>query len=312
MSYVTVVIPAYNRADLICETVDSVLAQTYQDFEIVIVDDGSTDDTTAVLAPYLKHNVRVIYQDNQGEGSARNSGILAAKGEYIAFVDSDDLWMPTKLERQMAIFANRPQLAWVYTDAYAFDSDSKQELYILGEKNPQYEGAIAHQLLLHNFIASPTPIVRRSVFDEVGVFNHNPIAADWDMWLRIAAKYPIGRIAEVLAGYRVHSNAISQNSDPLLAHKYRIDTIERSVTNAPDVYGIMRDQSLAAYHTHTGSALAKKGELREARRMFLQAIRLSPTILPAYPRLVATLLGKRFNSYWITQNRKRLGLVENL
>lgn len=307
MPQVSVVIPAYNRGNLICETLDSVLTQTYRDFEVIVVDDGSTDDTPSVLAQYAER-VHVIRQENKGEGAARNAGILVAQGDYIAFIDSDDLWVPTKLERQMALLTNSSPLVWVYSDAYVFDSQTKRVLYSLGQRSRQYEGHVARQLLLNCFVASPTPVIRRSVFDIVGLFNHNPRDSDWDMWLRIGARHPIRKIPEALAGYRLHKDSISQQSSPMFAHRYHINTIEQAVAYAPDVYGPVHRQALAAAHLRTGAALAREGDLSQARRMFWRTILLSPGMLPAYLRLVATLSGRRFVSFWINRNREKLGL----
>lgn len=310
MPKVSVVVPAYNRADFVGETLDSILAQTYTDYEVIVVDDGSTDDTPTVLAKYRGKNVRVIRQENQGEGAARNTGIFAAQGEYIAFVDSDDLWTPIKLERQMALLTRQSHRCWVYCDAYVFDSETKRTLYVFGERGNQYEGDIARELLLRDFIASPTPVVHRSVFQKVGVFNHNPRDSDWDMWLRIAAHYPVGRVPEALAGYRIHRNSVSQQSSPMFAHRYHISTIKKAVSFAPDVYGPVQNQALAKQYLRTGVALAREGDLSWARKMFLQSIRLSPSMLSVYPRIVATLFGKRLVSFWISRNRKKLGLPE--
>jgi glycosyltransferase involved in cell wall biosynthesis len=310
MPKVSVVIPAYNRADLIGETLDSVLAQTFRDFEIVVVDDGSTDGTPAVLARYTDHNVRVIRQENQGEGAARNTGIGAARGDYIALVDSDDLWVPVKLERQMTVLNQRPNLMWVYSDAFVFDSNTGKRLFSFSERGCQYAGDVARELLLRDFIASPTPVIHRSVFQELGMFNYDHRDSDWDMWLRIAAKYPVGLVPEALAGYRLHSGSISQKSGVLLAHQYHVATIERAVKFAPDVYGSVKRQALAAEYLRTGAGLAREGDLTKARKMFLRTIRLSPGTLSVYPRLVASLFGQKFVSFWISRNRERLGLPE--
>ena len=325
MPRVSVVIPVYNRADLIRETLESVLAQTYRDLEVIVVDDGSTDETPEVLASYAHDTrVRVIQQTNQGEGAARNTGVRAARGEYVAFVDSDDVWRPDKLERQVAILVNSPGLAWVYSDTYVFDNKTRQVLYVIGQRVPQYEGHVARQLLMVDFVPSPTPVVQRAVFDEVGFFDHTPSTdgsmasagsmsrdgprpwcTDWDMWLRIAARYPVRRDPEPLAGYRIHETMLSQSQSAMVMHQYRIATIERAAAFAPAVYGPVRRRALAAQYLRIGRMLAGQSELVSARSMFIEAVRHYPRRLETYPLLVATLLGNRVVSALVALNRGR-------
>lgn len=310
MPRVSVIIPTYNRAHLVHEAVDSVLTQTFRDLEVIIVDDGSTDDTSAVLAMYTDPRVRVIYQENQGKGAARNTGIRAACSEYVAFLDSDDLWLPHKLERQLAMLTNHSPRAWGYTDAYGFDGETKQILYVFSQQHQQYEGLVERHLILRDFIATSTTIVQRLVFKEVGMFSHAPRAQDWDLWLRIAVNYPICRVPEALVGYRIHKRTGPERLDPMFKHQHHVAAIERAVAFAPKVYGPPHRHALAMQHLRTGEALARRERLVEARQMFWQAIRLRPATLSAYPRLVVTLLGKRLVSSWIRIYRQWLGLPE--
>ncbi|NEP84931.1 MAG: glycosyltransferase family 2 protein, partial [Okeania sp. SIO3B3] len=139
MPCVSVIIPAYNRADLIGETVDSVLAQTHPDIEIIVIDDGSTDNTADVLATYGSA-LRVIRQANAGQQAARNAGIRAATGDYIAFLDSDDLWLPHRIEAQLQRFEEVPEAGLVYCDAAVFDDETGQTLHKYNDINPPHEG----------------------------------------------------------------------------------------------------------------------------------------------------------------------------
>ncbi|HVO26477.1 MAG TPA: glycosyltransferase [Candidatus Margulisiibacteriota bacterium] len=313
MPRVSVVIPAFNRAALIRETLDSVLAQTYRDFEVIVVDDGSTDDTPPILAEYERDaRLRVIRQANQGEGAARNAGIDAARGEYVALVDSDDVWRADKLERQVALLVDTPGLAWVYADAYAFDHDTRTVLYAMGQRVRQYEGHIARQLLMVDFVPSPTPVVRRAVFDEVGYFDarlpaggltegtHSgehgwarPWCTDWDMWLRIAARYAVRRDPQPLAGYRIHATMMSQQASALMMHQYRMATIERAAAFAPSVYARTRRRALAVQCVRMARIFVDQGDVPHARQMFIEALRHFPGRLDVYPRVVATLFGSR-------------------
>ncbi len=324
MPRVSVVIPTYNRAGLIRETLDSVLAQTYRDLEVIVVDDGSTDETPTILGMY-EHDVRVriIRQSNQGEGAARNTGIGVAGGEYVAFLDSDDIWRADKLERQLAILVDSPGQAWVYSDAYVFDHNTREVLYVIGQRVPQYDGLVARELLMVDFVPSPTPVVRRAVFDVVGSFDYTlgandataganvqsggwsrPWCTDWDMWLRIAATCPVRRDPQALAGYRLHATMLSRYQSAMAMHHYRIATIERAATFAPSVYGPLRRRAVAAQCVRMGRTLTDRGELLGARAMFVEAIRHFPGRLEAYPRLLATLLGRRIVS-GLTELRRR-------
>jgi glycosyltransferase involved in cell wall biosynthesis len=291
---VSVVITTYNRAHLIGQTLDSVLAQTYRDFEIIVVDDGSTDETPAVLAGYGE-SILVLRQQNAGQPEARKAGIRAAQGDFVAFVDSDDLWLPTKLDKQMARLSESKDLAWIYCDAEVFDSSISKVLYHFGQINPPHRGWVARQLLLRDFIPSPTPVIRRDVFEQIGYLQASDWSRhgeDWDMWLRIAAHHAVEYIPEVLARYRVHSGAMTQREDISAVHEDRTGVIERAVAFAPQVYGRMRKQALAALCLHTGRRLALAGNAREAQAMFRRAMRLTPGSTTAYAHWLASLTGQ--------------------
>jgi glycosyltransferase involved in cell wall biosynthesis len=273
MPQVSVIIPTYNRANLISKAIDSVLAQTFTDYEIIVVDDGSNDDTQVVLTKY-QDKLRVIAQENKGEGEARNTGIRSAKGDYLAFLDSDDLWFPNKLAEQMEKLKHSPETLWSFCDAYYFNDSNGNILFSFSAIASPFEGFIHRRLLLCDFIPSPTVVIHRSIFSKVGYFSTAPIAADWDMWLRIASKFPIARIPKPLAGYRIHENMIS-NRDPMIIYNYYLATIDRAIAFAPDIYGPWRDKAIAQTSIRIGRALANIGQVQKARRMFFQAIKLN-------------------------------------
>lgn len=187
---VSVIIPTYNNADLIKETIDSVLGQTFRDFEIIVVNDGSSDNTVDVLKPYIDTDkIKYIYQDNSGPTLARNRAIDRSRGKYIAFLDNDDLFMPTKLEQQVNFLNENDDYAMVYADAYEFSRDkviNKSKL-ATNDRNTM-SGMIFEHLINGCFIFMSTVLVRRSVLDEVGYFDPNVgfSCNDWDMWLRIS------------------------------------------------------------------------------------------------------------------------------
>ncbi|NDJ62769.1 MAG: glycosyltransferase, partial [Chloroflexi bacterium] len=212
MPTVSVIIPTYNRAQLAREAVESVLAQTYQDFEIIVVDDGSTDDTAEVLAAY-SDRIRYIRQDNSGVSAARNHGMRLARGSYIAFLDSDDLFLPNKLAVQVSYFEDHPNVAMTYT-AYISVDENLQPL----NTHPAREYPGGHkEMLIACTIATPTVMFRRSILDALEPFDeHMHLAEDIDLWVRIATRYAFATIQEPLTYVRIHSGGTPRDPEEIL------------------------------------------------------------------------------------------------
>ncbi len=210
MPQVSVIIPAYNAMKFLPITLDGVLKQTFQDFEVIIVDDGSSDSIKEWSKSIEDQRVVFISQDNQGPAAARNRGIRQAKGEFLAFLDADDLWFNTKLEKQVKILENNPNIGLVYTWLGSIDGLGNIRGKII--KN-NLEGDVWKTLIEHNIIeCGSTPMVRYSCFEKVGNFDPQlAYAQDWDMWLRIASEYRFKVIPEVLVYYRIHPNNRSKN-----------------------------------------------------------------------------------------------------
>lgn len=211
MKTVSVIIPSYNYARYVREAIDSVLAQARPPLEIIVVDDGSTDDTATVLATY-GDRIRVFQQKNQGVAIARNTGIAAARGEYVAFMDADDIWLPRKLELQMARFDADPALGLVACGLESFDPDGR----IVEVRVKAAEGRVASALLRMepDIIHGPgsTMVVPKRVAEEIEGFDRRlPPSEDWDFCYRVAARYAIGNVPEVLVRYRLHGSGIHMN-----------------------------------------------------------------------------------------------------
>lgn len=203
---VTVVIPVWNRAGEVGNAIDSVLAQTRAAFEIICVDDGSTDETPDVLARY-GDRVRVVRQENQGVAAARNTGIAIARGDLIAFLDSDDVWHPQKLERQVARYEADPELGLVHCGA---------EFAGFGVNLNGMEGWVADEILRMDrdvIIAHGSGvIVPRRVLEEVGGFDARMrVSEDWDLCYRIARRYRVGFVNEVLVNYARHETGLHRD-----------------------------------------------------------------------------------------------------
>jgi glycosyltransferase involved in cell wall biosynthesis len=202
---VSVVIPTYNCARYLAAAVDSVLAQTYRPWEIIIVDDGSTDSTAQVLTPY-SGAIKYLYQENRGEPAARNLGLRNATGEFIACLDADDSWLPDKLELQMGYFATHPTCDFVYTDTLSFDDTGVLHRSLKAYFNQTFpSGNIFCQLFRETIFGSGSVVFRKGCMEKVGYFNEQLlIGSDYEMWLRMARHFEAGYIDKPLLMYRQH------------------------------------------------------------------------------------------------------------
>lgn len=227
---VSVVIPAYNAMTFLPETLGSVLQQTFTDIEVLIVNDGSTDAIKSWFTTVDDARVRLICQANQGLPGARNTGITEAQGEYIAFIDADDLWEPTKLEKQVQCLDAKPEVGLVYAWTLLIDQHGNSTGTVTAA---QVEGNVWEKLLLGDVVGSGSAaMVRRSCFDRVGLFDTDLTSIeDCDMWVRIAAHYPFAVIKEVLVYYRQHPTSMSRDYENM-AQNSRLK-IEKKFAQVP-------------------------------------------------------------------------------
>ncbi len=215
---ISVVIPAYNRENLISGAIESVLNQTDKNFELIVVNDGSTDNTEGVILKY-KANLKYISQENKGPSAARNRGISESHGEFIAFLDSDDIWIKTKLEKQREPFNANPDLMIVHSDEIWI----RNGIRVNQMKKHQKGGGDQFERALELCIISPSAVLlRKEVFHEVGMWDENfHFAEDYDLWLRILSKYPAGYLSEPLV--IKHGGHPDQQSRKFIGgDKYRI------------------------------------------------------------------------------------------
>ncbi|MBD2388332.1 glycosyltransferase family 2 protein [Cylindrospermum sp. FACHB-282] len=209
MPKVSIIIPAYNAMTYLPTTLASVLQQTFTDFEVLIIDDGSTDHLHQWITEILDSRVKLIRQNNQGISAARNTGINNSKGKYIAFLDADDLWETTKLEEQIYLLDNNPTIGLVYTWIKLVDHHGKSSGRII---KSHIQGNMWQQIVEYNPIQTSTVIVRRDCLDNVGIFDQNLSSAeDWELWVRISFHYPFAVIKKPLVNYRLHQNNITKN-----------------------------------------------------------------------------------------------------
>ncbi len=266
---VSVIIPTFNRAGWVREAVDSVLHQTVKPREVLVVDDGSTDGTGDVLSEY-GDAIRVLrLEENRGVSAARNRGIEAAAGRYVAFLDSDDLWLPRKLEVQMAYVREYPEFRIHQTDEIWIRNGVRVNP---GKRHRKPEGWI-FEPSLHLCLISPSAVmIEKRLFDEVGLFDERyPACEDYDLWLRITCRFPVGLVRQALIVKRGgHSDQLSRL--PVL-DKYRIESIwnllksgmlsDAQVRAAVDVLR----QKCAIYAT----GCRKRGRLEEAEEYLRMA-----------------------------------------
>ena len=305
-SSVSVVIPAFNVAPWLRQTVNSVLAQTHQPAEVIIVDDGSSDETPEV-AKSFGSSVTYIRQANAGVGAARNTGFRHSSGNYIAFVDADDLWLPDKLERQIDLLDSNPHLGWVYCDAFVVDSTDTKVLDRIGRTAELPEGDIVRDLLLRNFIACPTPVIRRALFEKLGGFNEDraiTVAADWDMWLRLAVAADVGCVRAVLARVRSHPQSMTGTMNLESTYKGKVQVIDQIVAIRPHELARLRGRAVANVRVGMGEWMIRRGEREEARKMFASALKSHLGWRAAW-LLFGTFLPKRHLD-WALRFRRQL------
>ena len=197
---ISIVIPSYNQAKYIAYNLDSILAQTYSNFEVIFIDDGSKDNTAEILKSYTEKDSRIkyFYQNNSERAVARSHGISKASGKYICLVDSDDTWLPHKLETQLAVMENDPEIILCYAPVNRIDPENKP-LKNATRQQEGYSGLIYKHLLMRNFIPSVTPMIRASVLKNIGeqVTDFIPYE-DWDFWLRLSRCGKFHHIKETL------------------------------------------------------------------------------------------------------------------
>lgn len=252
---VSIIIPVYNGERFLRKTLDSVHNQTYRMIECIIVDDGSIDNTLSFSAPFLYDNrFHYAYQENAGAASALNKGIRDSKGEYIAWLSADDVFMPKKIERQVEVMVSNPDIDMTYTDFYIVDEEDV--LLEVVQVQPPEDGNMFRQVLLQNIINGSSVLIKRTVFDEIGYFREDiPVDVDGDMWLRMLGNdYHIQHIPEILLKYRKHAGQLSHNRARMLAIKDQV--------RAEAIRSFVRDD---LDYTYLGSQLSIRG-LKDASK----------------------------------------------
>jgi glycosyltransferase involved in cell wall biosynthesis len=260
---VSVIIPTYNRAALVKEAVASVLAQTCRDFELLVVDDGSTDGTPEALAAYAGE-IRVLSRpDRGGVSAARNAGIAAARGEWLAFLDSDDLWLPEKLERQMAFMEAHPQLLLSQTE----ETWVRRGVRVNPPQTHKKEGGRIFLRSLERCLVSPSAVVlHRRLIDDHGGFDEDlPAAEDYDLWLRLGWRYDVGLLPESLIIKR--GGHPDQLSGQWGLDRWRIQALQKllAAPDLPEPYRQAARRTLEDKCAIYAQGCEKRGKVAEAQ-----------------------------------------------
>jgi len=289
---VSVVVATYNMGHYLPNAVGSALAQTYPNVEVIVVDDGSTDDTAAVIQPFLADpRVRYISKPNGGQASAKNLGIRQARGEFVAFLDSDDAWTTDKLALQVPLFLASPRVGVVYARYVEVDEQGR-----LGQlsTNVFHRGQVSGPLLVFNFIGFSTSVVRRACFDRLGIFRDDlGMGIDYELWLRFSTEYDFDYVDQPLVHYRVWSGQMSGNVQRRYQNGMRI---MREFLDSHRGLVSPEWQRLAWAHTYAGYADCLRRLDQPADSpvgQYLKALRLKPLYLPAWKGLVKLALGVR-------------------
>lgn len=326
MCEVSVVIPTYNNAGFIIRTIQSVFDQTYSNYEIIIIDDGSTDNTKQVLSPVM-HKVKYYAQRNQGQSAARNKGIQKAKGNFIAFLDDDDLWHQDNLKIKLDILKKHPEIGAVFSDFRLFNKNSfitptspleyykslkryKKDVAVIFKERGRmrlndhleveyFYGNIFDDLFLGNFILTSTFVARKKVADKIGWFKPDiRTQEDYEFYLRFSKKYPMAFVNEKLVDYR-------RSDNQLTGHSY-IESITKSVVSIIDQYrdDFCKRKKTKIFNRRKAGSLVRlsevylvKGLKSEARNIISEGIRLNPCLMKNYLNLIVSFMPVRLLNF---------------
>ena len=283
MPQVSVIIPTHNRSEFLRSAIASVLSQAYQDFELIVVDDASTDTTAEVVASFNDERIKFIrHETNQGGSAARNTGIRNSKGDYIAFLDDDDEWLPEKLSKQVQVLlSSPPEVACVYTGWLDVDRSTGS---ILAKHIPSKRGNLSKGLTAENSVGSTSAVLlKRACLRKVGLFDEDlPCSQDYDLWIRLSKEFLFECVPEPLFKYCIHQNKISTNLD---GSRQGIGNYGGKVPRLSVI--VLPSENISISGSCAVFPAIFTGEGKLSRR----AIRLFPFQLKAYLDLCLTLFG---------------------
>ncbi len=295
MARVSILLTCFNHIRFLPACYEGILSQTFKDYEIIAIDDGSTDGTREWLTEHAEGAILIFNENNLGTYASLNVALNQAKGEFVAILNDDDLWAPKKLESQLKLMDSMPQVGLVHTDGGFIDGDDKKlKGSPLGFEFPRTKsGDVSLALVYQNKIIASAALVRKTCFDSIGTFNEAYFGSgDWEMWIRIAEKWHVGFVKEILTYYRVHGTNASHKLDRIwhddeMLRKWLAPRLER--------YNEQFDekpvkQAKAHNYAALGTVLTLNGKAREGRRAYAMSLAEDPLRLKSALRYVATFL----------------------
>lgn len=271
---VSVVIPVFNAERYLAESAASVLGQGWPEIELLLVDDGSTDDSPRIARELAADpRVRLLSEENGGPARARNAGIRASRGEFVAFLDADDLWLPGKLRRQIPLFSEAPSPDVVYSQRLMMDADGRA---LEGFRPPVPSGVVLDLLWVDNFVCMSSAVVRRDLFDRVGFFDEGlRMSEDFDFWLRAAVVGRFRGIGEPLVKYRVHSAQTSRRTEERVRVAWEIRA-RFEARHGSLIGGRARRRARSHHFATRGYRAEAAGEPGRGLGDYLRALRFDP------------------------------------
>lgn len=292
---VSVIVPVYNRANLVGATLESILAQTYQNIEVIAINDGSTDTSLEVLKAYADKypdKMTVIDQQNSGQVRARNTGIYHAQGEFIAFLDSDDTWEREKLELQIPLLNSETGLVYCGIN----EVDQNNSIIRTVPCEAKMRGNIYRKLLIRNRMTGGSVVVSRTALESVGVFDESLQAAEnWDLWIRIARNFKVNYLNKPLVNYLKHSGNMSSDSDWMSQGAWKV--LQKHLPPSSNKGKLRQTYALAYANFHYNEAVMQfgAGNYHQARLSFLQCWRYKPLYQDSGVRMLRSLMGRGVN-----------------
>jgi len=280
MPKVSVIIPAYNAAETIQRTIESVLYQTTQDIEIIVVDDGSTDNTREIVSCFGE-KVGTFLQENQGHAVARNTGLKASRGEYCAFLDADDLWVPEKTERQVQILDEHPQVGIVHCDLKKVDLEGHLMKQFLRRKKFIHGNIFSNILTRKGHIATSSAMFRKECVYRHGLFDESVRewgSEDREFWMRICKDWEVAYIDEPLVVYQYRENSLSQSRTLKNRIQGRRWAIKKSLRDVSPFFfsWVLKRISFSAVHKELAYVFLLSFDFESSREQYRQALKFWP------------------------------------
>lgn len=288
---VSVVIAAYNRATFLAQAIESVLAQTFRDFELVVIDDGSTDNTAEVVQEIHDSRVRYIYQENRGVSAALNAGWRAARSEYVAIIGSDDVWLSGCLQELVQTLDASPRAGVAYVRAQGMDARGEPLTQLVGA-HERFAGQTLKSLVYGDFVCPIAVIIRRAALERVGGYDESLIAnEDWDLWLRLAPHYGIVYVPTILARYRFHAKNMTRTDSARMERlmQDRVRVLDKFFASPHVSVDALSVRELAYRNVYLDWTIRylEQGKFRKGWQTFQRALSFAPSRLKFLPRAFA-------------------------